>query len=308
MLRYVGRRLLQMIPVFFGATLLIYALVFLMPGDPVQALGGDRGLSAAAEARVRAEYNLDKPFIVQYLLYLKGVFSLDFGTTFSGRPVTEVMAHAFPVTIKLAVMALVFETIFGVAFGVIAGIRRGGIFDSTVLVMSLFVIAVPSFVIGFVLKFVVGVKWKLLPVTVGANDSFQALLMPAIVLGALSFAYVLRLTRQSVSENLTADYVRTARAKGLSNGAVMGRHVLRNSLIPVVTYIGADLGGLMAGAIVTEGIFGISGVGGTMYQAILKGEPTTVVSFTMVLIIVYIVANLLVDLIYALLDPRIRYV
>lgn len=308
MLRYVGRRLLQMIPVFFGATLLIYALVFLMPGDPVQALGGDRGLSAAAEARVRAEYNLDKPFIVQYLLYLKGVFSFDFGTTFSGRPVTEVMAHAFPVTIKLAVMALVFETIFGVAFGVIAGIRRGGIFDSTVLVMSLFVIAVPSFVIGFVLQFVVGVKWKLLPVTVGANDSFQALLMPAIVLGALSFAYVLRLTRQSVSENLTADYVRTARAKGLSNGAVMGRHVLRNSLIPVVTYIGTDLGGLMAGAIVTEGIFGISGVGGTMYQAILKGEPTTVVSFTMVLIIVYIFANLLVDLIYALLDPRIRYV
>ena len=308
MLRYVGRRLLQMIPVFFGATLLIYALVFLMPGDPVQALGGDRGLSAAAEARVRAEYNLDKPFIVQYLLYLKGVFSLDFGTTFSGRPVTEVMAHAFPVTIKLAVMALVFETIFGVAFGVIAGIRRGGIFDSTVLVMSLFVIAVPSFVIGFVLQFVVGVKWKLLPVTVGANDSFQALLMPAIVLGALSFAYILRLTRQSVSENLTADYVRTARAKGLSNVAVRGRHVLRNSLIPVVTYIGADLGGLMAGAIVTEGIFGISGVGGTMYQAILKGEPTTVVSFTMVLIIVYIFANLLVDLIYALLDPRIRYV
>lgn len=308
MLRYVGRRLLQMIPVFFGATLLIYALVFLMPGDPVQALGGDRGLSAAAEARVRAEYNLDKPFIVQYLLYLKGVFSLDFGTTFSGRPVTEVMAHAFPVTIKLAVMALVFETIFGVAFGVIAGIRRGGIFDSTVLVMSLFVIAVPSFVIGFVLQFVVGVKWKLLPVTVGANDSFQALLMPAIVLGALSFAYVLRLTRQSVSENLTADYVRTARAKGLSNVAVMGRHVLRNSLIPVVTYIGTDLGGLMAGAIVTEGIFGISGVGGTMYQAILKGEPTTVVSFTMVLVIVYIFANLLVDLLYALLDPRIRYV
>lgn len=308
MLRYVGRRLLQMIPVFFGATLLIYALVFLMPGDPVQALGGDRGLSAAAEARVRAEYNLDKPFIIQYLLYLKGVFSLDFGTTFSGRPVTEVMAHAFPVTIKLAVMALVFETIFGVAFGVIAGIRRGGIFDSTVLVMSLFVIAVPSFVIGFVLQFVVGVKWKLLPVTVGANDSFQALLMPAIVLGALSFAYVLRLTRQSVSENLTADYVRTARAKGLSNVAVMGRHVLRNSLIPVVTYIGTDLGALMAGAIVTEGIFGISGVGGTMYQAILKGEPTTVVSFTMVLVIVYIFANLLVDLIYALLDPRIRYV
>ncbi|WP_342351022.1 ABC transporter permease [Corynebacterium diphtheriae] len=307
MLRYIGRRLLQMIPVFFGVTLLLYALVFLMPGDPVAALGGDRGLTEAARARISAEYNLDKPFLVQYLLYIKGIFQLDFGTTFSGRPVAEAMAHAFPVTIKLAVMALIFEAVFGVIFGVIAGMRRGGIFDSTVLVLSLLVIAVPSFVIGFVFQFFVGVKWGLLPVTVGSNVSVKSLLMPAIVLGALSFAYVVRLTRQSVSENLTADYVRTARAKGLKGSTVTMRHVLRNSLIPVATYLGADLGALMAGAIVTEGIFGINGVGGTMYHAILKGEPTTVVSFTTVLVIVYIIANLVVDLIYALLDPRIRY-
>lgn len=307
MLRYIGRRLLQMIPVFFGATLLLYALVFLMPGDPVAALGGDRGLTEAARARISAEYNFDKPFLVQYLLYIKGIFQLDFGTTFSGRPVAEAMAHAFPVTIKLAVMALIFEAVFGVIFGVIAGMRRGGIFDSTVLVLSLLVIAVPSFVIGFVFQFFVGVKWGLLPVTVGSNVSVKSLLMPAIVLGALSFAYVVRLTRQSVSENLTADYVRTARAKGLKGSTVTMRHVLRNSLIPVATYLGADLGALMAGAIVTEGIFGINGVGGTMYHAILKGEPTTVVSFTTVLVIVYIIANLVVDLIYALLDPRIRY-
>lgn len=307
MLRYIGRRLLQMIPVFFGATLLIYALVFLMPGDPVQALGGDRGLSEAARARIESEYNLDKPFLVQYLLYLKGILTLDFGTTFSGQPVADVMARAFPVTIKLAVMALVFEAFFGILFGVIAGVRRGGIFDSTVLVMSLIVIAVPSFVIGFVLQFVVGVKWGILPVTVGSNETFTSLLMPAVVLGAVSFAYVLRLTRQSVSENMRADYVRTARAKGLNNGQVMGRHVLRNSLIPVATFLGADLGALMGGAIVTEGIFAINGVGGTIYQAIIKGEPTTVVSFTTVLVIVYIIANLIVDLIYAVLDPRIRY-
>jgi len=307
MWRYIGRRLLQMIPVFFGATLLLYALVFLMPGDPVEALGGDRGLSEAARERITAEYNLDKPFIVQYLLYIKGILTLDFGTTFSGQPVRAVMANAFPVTIKLALMALVFEAVFGIFFGVIAGVRRGGIFDSTVLVVSLFVIAVPSFVIGFVLQYFVGVKWGILPVTVGRNETFTALLMPAIVLGALSFAYVLRLTRQSVSENLRADYVRTARAKGLNNGQVMRRHVLRNSMIPVVTFLGADLGALMGGAIVTEGIFGINGVGGTIYQAILKGEPATVVSFTTVLVIVYIVANLLVDLLYAVLDPRIRY-
>ncbi|WKD60849.1 Dipeptide transport system permease protein DppB [Corynebacterium ciconiae DSM 44920] len=307
MLRYVGRRVLQMIPVFIGATLLIYALVFLMPGDPVQALGGDRGLSESAAQRIREEYNLDKPFLVQYLLYIKGIFTLDFGTTFSGQPVSSVMANAFPVTIKLAFMALAFETIFGILFGVIAGVRRGGIFDSTVLVLSLLVIAVPTFVIGFVLQFLVGVKWGLLPTTVGPRETFEALLMPAIVLGAVSFAYVLRLTRQSVSENLTADYVRTARAKGLKGGTVMNRHVLRNSLIPVATFLGADLGALMGGAIVTEGIFGINGVGGAIYQAILKGEPATVVSFTTVLVLVYIVANLIVDLIYAVLDPRIRY-
>ncbi|MFV8380561.1 ABC transporter permease [Corynebacterium hindlerae] len=308
MLRYVGRRLLQMIPVFFGATLLIYALVFLMPGDPVQALGGDRGLSEAAAAKIRADYNLDKPFLVQYLLYIKGIFMLDFGTTFSGRPVAEAMANAFPVTIKLAVMALIFEAVLGIGFGVIAGMRRGGFFDSTVLVLSLLVIAVPSFVIGFVFQFVVGVKLKWLPTTVGSREDVVSLLMPAIVLGAVSFAYVLRLTRQSVSENLNADYVRTARAKGLKSSDVTRRHVLRNSLIPVATFLGADLGALMGGAIITEGIFGINGVGGTIYQAIVKGEPATVVSFTTVLVIVYIFANLVVDLIYAILDPRIRYV
>jgi len=307
MLRYIGRRLLQMIPVFFGATLLLYALVFLMPGDPVQALGGDRGLSEAARSRIEAEYNLDKPFIVQYLLYIKGIFMGDFGKTFSGQPVASVMANAFPVTIKLGLMALAFEAIFGIIFGVIAGVRRGGFFDSTILVASLIVIAIPSFVIGFVLQYLLGVKWGVLPATVGRNESFTALLMPAIVLGALSCAYVIRLTRQSVSENLRADYVRTARAKGLSGGTVMNRHVLRNSMIPVVTFLGADLGALMGGAIVTEGIFGINGIGGTIYQSIIKGEPATVVSITTVLVIIYIIANLIVDLLYAVLDPRIRY-
>ena len=307
MLHYIGRRVLQMVPVFFGATFLIFALVFLMPGDPVEALGGDRGLSDIARQRIQEEYNLDKPFLVQYLLYLKGIFTLDFGMTFSGQPVSSVMANAFPVTIKLTVMAVVFETVFGVLFGFIAGVRRGGIFDSTVLVLSLLVIAIPSFVIGFVMQFLIGVKWGLLPVTVGRDETFLELLMPAIVLGAVSLAYVIRLTRQSVSENLRADYVRTARAKGLSGGSVMTRHVLRNSMIPVVTFIGADLGILMGGAIITEGIFGINGIGGTLYQAIIRGEPATVVSVTTVLVIVYIIANLLVDLMYAVLDPRIRY-
>lgn len=307
MLRYIGRRLLQTIPVFFGATFLIFAMVYLMPGDPVAALGGDRGLSEAAYAEIAAKYNLDKPFWMQYLLYLKGVFTLDFGTTFSGQPVTAVMARAFPITVKLALYAMAIEAILGILAGVVAGVRRGGIFDSTILVFSLLLISVPTFVLGFVLQFVLGVKLGVFPTTVGAHVSLQSLTMPAIVLGGVSLAYVIRLTRQSVSENVSADYVRTARAKGLKGGTVMTRHILRNSLIPVATFLGGDLGAFMGGAIITEGIFNISGVGGTLWQAIVKGEPATVVSVTTVLVLVYIFANLVVDLLYAVLDPRIRY-
>jgi len=304
---YIGRRLLQMVPVFLGATFLIYAMVFALPGDPVLALGGERGMSEAAADRLRAQYNLDQPFFMQYLLYLQGLFTLDFGISFSGRPVFDVIKDAFPITFRLAIMSLTFEAIFGVVFGLIAGLRKGKLFDATVLVMSLAVIAVPTFVIGFVFQFFVGVQLGWLPPTVGGDVTLRTLLMPAIVLGAVSFAYVLRLTRTSVAENLSADFVRTASAKGLSRPRVVVVHVLRNSLIPVVTFLGADLGALMGGAIVTEGIFNINGVGGTLYQAIIRGEAPTVVSLTTVLVIVYILANLLVDLLYAALDPRIRY-
>lgn len=307
MLRYIGRRLLQTIPVFFGATFLIFAMVYLMPGDPVAALGGDRGLSEAAAAQIRAQYNLDKPFWMQYLLYLKGVFTLDFGTAFNGQKVTSIMATAFPTTAKLALYALAIETILGIGLGVIAGMRRGKWFDSTILVVSLLLISVPTFVLGFVLQYVLGVQLAILPTTASASVDLKSLTMPAMVLGGVSLAYVIRLTRQSVSENVSADYVRTARAKGLSGGVVMTRHILRNSLIPVATFIGGDLGALMGGAIITEGIFNIHGVGGTLWSAIIKGEPQTVVSVTTVLVLVYIIANLIVDLLYAVLDPRIRY-
>ena len=307
MLRYIGRRLLQTIPVFFGATFLIFAMVYLMPGDPVAALGGDRGLTEAAAAQIRAEYHLDQPFWMQYLLYLKGVFTLDFGKSFNQQPVIDVMARAFPTTIALAIYALAIESIFGITLGVVAGVRRGGWFDSTILVFSLLLISVPTFVLGFVLQFLLGFKLGVLPVTASASVNMASLTMPAMVLGGVSLAYVIRLTRQSVSENVSADYVRTARAKGLANSAVMTRHILRNSLIPVATFLGGDLGALMGGAIITEGIFNINGVGGTLWQAIRLGEAPTVVSITTVLVLVYILANLIVDLLYAVLDPRIRY-
>ncbi|MDT7736473.1 MAG: oligopeptide transport system permease protein [Mycobacterium sp.] len=304
---YVVRRVAAMVPVFLGATLLIYGMVFLLPGDPIAALGGDRPLSPAVAAQLRAQYHLDDPFWLQYLHYLGGVVHGDLGRAYSGLPVSTVLAHAFPVTFKLALVALAVEAVFGIGFGVIAGLRQGGIFDGGVLIVSLIIIAVPIFVLGFLAQFVFGVRLGLAAVTVGDQPTFARMLLPGIVLGAASFAYVVRLTRSAVAENAHADYVRTATAKGLSRPRVIVVHILRNSLIPVVTFLGADLGALMGGAIVTEGIFNIHGVGGVLYQAVTRQEAPTVVSIVTVLVVVYLITNLAVDLLYAALDPRIRY-
>lgn len=307
MARFLLRRFLQLIPVFLGATLLIYFLVFSLPGDATAAICGEKGCTPAVEAALREQYNLDQPFWVQYFLYLKGIFTFDLGTNFAGQPITDILARVFPTTARLAIMALIFEAVFGIIIGLIAGLKKGKLFDSTVLVFSLVVIAVPIFVLGFLMQFVVGVKLQWANPTVSGNASIGELILPALVLGLVSFAYVLRLTRTAVIENSGADYVRTATAKGLSSRRVVMVHVLRNSMIPVVTFLGADLGALMGGAIVTEGIFNVNGVGNTLYRAVLNGEAPVVVSIVTVLIVVFVLANLLVDLLYAWLDPRIRY-
>lgn len=304
---YIGRRILQAIPVLLGSTLLIYAMVFAMPGDPIVALFGEKPVSEAVRSQIEQQYNLDKPFFVQWLLFLGNAAQGDLGMSFSGRPVSELLAETIPVTFKLALMALVIEAVLGIIAGFYAGLKRGGIFDSTMLVTSLLVIAVPIFVFGFVMQLTFGVKLGWAPVTVGGDASWDRLIIPAFVLGLVSFAYVLRLTRTSVVENFTADHVRTARAKGLTDGQVNRRHVLRNSLIPVVTYLGADLGTLMAGAIVTEGIFNIPGLGNLAFRAIQQKEGPTIVSVVTVMVLIYVVMSLIVDLLYAWLDPRIRY-
>lgn len=307
MLWYTGRRLLQLIPVFFGATFLIYFMVFAVPGDPVAALFGDKQPSPQVLEQIRAQYNLDKPFIVQYLLYIGGLFTGDLGTTFSGRPVIDELVRAFPITFRLAMLALVFEAVAGIVVGLVAGLRKGKIFDTSALVVSLLLISVPIFVVGFVLQYVFAINLGIFRTTVSSQAPWGELILPAIVLASVSFAYIVRLTRASVSENMSADFVRTATAKGLTRNRVVTVHILRNSLVPVVTYLGVDIGSLMVGAIVTEGIFNIQGVGGTVYRAIQLGEGPTVVSFVAVMVIIFMLANLLVDLLYAVLDPRIRY-
>lgn len=296
-----------MIPVFFGATFLIFYLVLGMPGDPLASMCGERGCDPATAAALRAQFHIGEPLHVQYFEYMKGILTLDFGQTFSRRPVLEVMGEAFPITIRLATIAFLLQIIIGIPLGLMAGLRRGKFFDSSVLLSTLLVISIPIFVVGFLMQFYLGIKLGWFRPTVSGEAPWNELMLPGIVLGTVSLAYIMRLTRTSVVENVHADYVRTAVAKGLPKRRVVTVHLLRNSMIPVVTYLGADIGALMGGAIVTERIFNVKGVGGTLYQAINRGEAPTIVSIVTVLVIVYLVANLLVDLLYAVLDPRIRY-
>lgn len=307
MFGYIVRRVLQAIPVFFGTTLLIYFMVFAMPGDPIVALFGDHGVNEAVAQQLRERYHLDQPFIMQYLIYIGGIFHGDFGTSFSGQPVATILAQTFPVTIRLAILALLFEMVFGIGIGLISGLRKGKLFDNSALVMSLIFISLPIFVIGFVFQFFFAIKLGWASPTVSGEAYWGELILPAIVLATVSIAYIIRLTRSSVIDTSGQDFVRTAYSKGLSRARVVRVHILRNSLIPVVTFLAVDFGVLLVGATVTEGIFNVPGVGRTLYQAIIRGEGPTVVSFVTVMVLIYLVVNLLTDLLYAALDPRIRY-
>lgn len=308
MLRYILFRNLQVIPVLLGTTFLIYFMVFAMPGDPVAAMFGDKIPSDAVLERVRAQYHLDQPFFVQYLLYLKGIFVGDFGVSFSGEPVSEILARTFPVTIKLAVMAIGIELVLAIVIGLFSGLRKGKLFDNINLIIGLLFMSVPIFVVAFIAQFGLGLKLGWFSPTVGTGAPLKDLLLPAIVLGVSLYATSMRLTRSSVIDTLNQDFVRTAYAKGLSRGRVVPVHVLRNSLIPTITNTATNFGTLMVGATVTEGIFNVPGVGNVLFQAILKGENATVVSFVTVMVLIYLAVNLVVDMLYALLDPRIRYV
>jgi oligopeptide transport system permease protein len=305
---YIIRRLLQMIPVILGATFLIFAMVFALPGDPLAGKCGERPCPPAYAAAFREKYNLNDPLPIQYGKYLGNLAQGDLGETYNGIKVTEQLKIRYPITAKLALMAILFESILGVIAGVLTGIRKGGFLDNLVLVSTIAIISIPVFVIGGLSQYFLGVKLGLFPVTVtSTSPSFYELMLPAMVLGSASLAYVTRLTRTNLTENLRADYVRTATAKGLTRRRAIGLHAMRNSLIPVVTFIGFDFGALLGGAIVTERIFNIPGIGGYIYRSIRSRDGASVVGAVTVLVIVYLFVNLLVDLLYGLLDPRISH-
>jgi oligopeptide transport system permease protein len=305
--RYTLRRLLQLVPVLLGTTFLIYWLVWSLPGDPFAGKCGERDCPASYIDMMRDRYNMDDPLPIQYVKFIGNMLQGDFGIDFHGRAVLDTMAQAWPITLKLALLAVLFEAAIGITAGVLTGLRRGGFLDNVVLISTLFLISIPIFVTGFVIQFALGIKLGVINPTVSSEAPWGELVVPALVLASGQLAYMARLARTSIVENIRADYVRTAVAKGLTRQRVVGIHLLRNSMIPVVTLLGLDLGGLMGGAIITEGIFNIQGVGGTLFRAITQQDSTIVVPMVTVLVLVYLLMNLLVDLLYGVLDPRIRY-
>lgn len=308
MLAYIVRRLLQLIPVFFGSTLLIYSLVFLMPGDPILALFGDKPPSPKLLEVIRDQYHLNEPFLVQYFYYITGVLRGDMGVTFSGESVNTVLARTLPVTGRLAIMAIGIEFCLAVIIGTFSALRKGKVFDHLSLVTSLVFLSMPIFVIAFLAQYFLAIQLGWFRPTVGGQNDWGDLWLPAIVLGLSLYATSMRLMRSSVLDTMNQDWVRTAYGKGLARERVVPVHVLRNSLIPVITNSATNFGILLVGATVTEYIFNVPGVGQTLFRATLQHEGPTIVSFVTVFVIIYVLVNLVVDLFYGLLDPRIRYV
>ena len=303
---YIIRRLLQMIPVLIGSTFLIFVMVFALPGDPVAGRCGERACPPAYVEKFTQEYHLDEPVLVQYAYYAGRLVRGDLGTNFYGNSVAAELAARFPTTFRLALIAIAFEIVVGISAGVWAGIRRGKWPDTLVTLSSLLIISIPVFVLGAIAQLVFGIKLGWFPVTSTAG-TWSQLLLPGLVLGSVSVADIARLTRTNLVENLRADYARTAKAKGLGPGRAIGVHTLRNSLIPVVTYVGYDFGALMGGAIVTERIFNINGIGSFIFRSITVRDGVSVVGAVVVLVFVYLLMNLLVDLLYGVLDPRISH-
>jgi oligopeptide transport system permease protein len=331
--RYVARRLIQFIPVILGTLFLLHLMSTLsiqFVGDPVRALFGENAPPAAVIEQLQAEYNLDDPclnqpgnpciglFVDRLGQYAQG----DFGVNFRGRQVTELISERIMVTVRLTVIAIIFETIVGIGLGVLAGLRKDKFADNFVRFTTVLLIAFPVFVFGSLALLFVGLKfglwlrdsdwapdWLGQMFNVGYNPEYPwlSLVLPGLVLGSFSLAAIARLTRTSLIENLRSDYVRTAKAKGLDTRRIIGIHTLRNSLIPVVTYIGIDLGFLLGGALVTEGIFNVPGIGQLAYIAIQANDTPVIIGVTTILVLVFLVANLIVDILYAALDPRIRY-
>ncbi|MBF0111702.1 MAG: ABC transporter permease subunit [Desulfamplus sp.] len=334
MIQFLAKRFMQIFPAFIGITLLTFSLVHLIPGDPVELLAGERGIDPERHAQMKVAFGLDKPLPIQYLNYITNVFKGDLGKSFvTKKPVLKEFMTLFPATLELSLCAMIFAVLVGLPVGVIAGVKRGTVFDHSVMAVSLTGYSMPIFWWGLllILFFSVHLGWtpvsgRLSPLfwidtdtgfmLIDALKSNEAgafksalshLILPSIVLGTIPLAVIARMTRSSMLEVLKEDYVRTARAKGLSPARVILVHALRNALIPVITVIGLQIGVLLAGAILTETIFAWPGVGKWIVESINRRDYPVVQGGILIISSLIIFVNLLVDMLYGVVNPRIRH-
>jgi len=334
MLTFILRKIGVIIPTFIGVTLIAFTFIRLLPGDPVLLMAGERGMSEERHARMMAEFGYDKPIIVQYGSYLKDLFHGDLGTSIiTKKPVFEEFMTLFPATVELSIFAMFLAVSIGLPVGMLAAVKRGSPFDHTVMAAALTGYSMPIFWLGLLLiVFFSGILgWTPVsgrisliyffePVTgfmlidsliSGQEGAFGSalkhLILPSIVLGTIPLAVIARQTRSAMLEVLGEDYIRTARAKGLPPSRVIGLHALRNALIPVITVIGLQVGVLFAGAILTETIFSWPGIGKWMVDSIFRRDYTSVQGGLLLIAVIIMVVNLLVDLLYGLINPRIRH-
>ncbi|HKY61698.1 MAG TPA: ABC transporter permease, partial [Gemmatimonadota bacterium] len=307
MLQYALRRIVHTIPVLAGVLVVTFVLLYIAPGDPVLAMVGDR-FDPATLDRLRAELHLDEPVWKQFYHYVSGLIRGDWGTSYITRqPVLDGILEHFPKTLYLASVAILFATLSGVAIGVLSAVRQSTWIDGLGMTFAFLGISFPVYWIGLILILIVAVEWGALPPSGFGGGALPHLILPALTLGMRSTAYIARLTRSSMLEVIRLDYIRTARAKGLAEWTVIGKHALKAALIPVVTAIGLDFGAYLSGSVLTESIFAWPGIGRFALNAILKRDLPVIQGTVLFLAIVFVLVNLVVDLLYGMLDPRVRY-
>ena len=306
MAAWVIRRLGGAIATFLVATVVVFVVTFALPGDPALAVAGGRKVSPSTLEAIRVRYHLDESLPSQYLHWLGRLVRGDLGESYaSRRAVGDMLLSALPVTVTLLVATLIIEIVVALVIGTWVGMRRSGPTDRVVVALCTLGIATPIFVVASVGQYLFGVRWGLLPVA-GSDDGLVAYVLPALVLAMAGAAFAVRIMRTEVLEQAHLPHVRTATGKGISSGQVTRRHVVRNSLTTIVTFFGLEIGALIGGSIVVERVFNLPGVGNVIARAISQRDNVVVLGFTMFVIAVYLVVDLLIDLFAMLLDPRLR--
>lgn len=303
---YVGKRILLFIPTLFGITIITFFLMQALPGDPVQGMAGERASQETLE-RIRKELGHDRPLPLQYFGYLKLLAKGEMGRSYyTNRKVGEDLVQKFPNTIRLALAAMVFASVIGIGMGVWAAVKRGTFWDRAVTILSVGGISIPVFWLGLALMLVFALYLRWLPPSGMGHGGLAHLALPAMTLAAFSLSYIARVTRSSMIESLSQPYITAARAKGLREHVVILRHALKNSLIPIVTIIGLDLGSYLNGAVLTETIFGWDGLGRYALDGIMKRDYPVIMGVVLFGAVVFVTVNLVVDIVYHFLDPRLR--